>query len=315
MSGQSASMKLTEEDVRLMLAAGTHIGDSNCNFQMRQYVYGRKKDGAHVFYLDKTWEKLLLAARAICAVENPQDVAIVGTHVHSQRAVLKFAKYINAHAFAGRFTPGAFTNQIQKAFREPRLLICHDTRIDHQAVTESSYVNIPVIALCDADSPLRYVDIAIPCNNKSPHSIGLMFWMLSREVLRMRGTISRDMPWDVMVDLYFYRLPEEVEQEEKEQQAVQAATAVPISTITGAGTMSTAGLVGFPTDADDNMDWGTNWENDQQGAGVKAPGGYGAVGEPGAPTPAAAVQPTALKPGADWSNADGDDWNNAESWT
>lgn len=44
------------------------------------------------------------------------------------------------------------------------------------------------------------------------HSVGLMWWMLAREVLRMRGTISREHPWDVMPDLYFYRDPEEVRQ-------------------------------------------------------------------------------------------------------
>lgn len=37
-----------------------------------------------------------------------------------------------------------------------------------------------------------------------------MWWMLAREVLRMRGTISRELKWDVMVDLYFYRDPEDV---------------------------------------------------------------------------------------------------------
>lgn len=42
------------------------------------------------------------------------------------------------------------------------------------------------------------------------HSVGLMWWMLAREVLRMRGTISREHPWEVMPDLYFYRDPEEV---------------------------------------------------------------------------------------------------------
>ncbi|CDQ58282.1 unnamed protein product [Oncorhynchus mykiss] len=46
-------------------------------------------------------------------------------------------------------------------------------------------------------------------------TLGLMWWMLSSEVLTMRGTISREHPWEVMPDLYFYRDPEEIEKEEQ----------------------------------------------------------------------------------------------------
>ena len=63
-------------------------------------------------------------------------------------------------------------------------------------------------------TPSSYIDVAIPCNNKSVHSIGLVWWLLAREVLRLRGTLQREATWEVMPDLYFYRDPEEAQKEE-----------------------------------------------------------------------------------------------------
>jgi len=227
MSGGLDVLALKEEDVTKFLACGTHLGATNVDFQMEQYVYKRKPDGVYIINLRKTWEKLLLAARAIAAIENPADVCVISARPYGQRAVLKFASYVGATPIAGRFTPGAFTNQFQAAFREPRLLVITDPRMDHQPVTEASYVNIPVIAMCNTDSPVKFVDIAIPCNNKSSHSIGVMWWMLAREVLRLRGTISREVPWEVMVDLFFYRDPEEAEKEEQAALEAKQQSAAP----------------------------------------------------------------------------------------
>jgi small subunit ribosomal protein SAe len=216
----------TEDDIRKLLTCRVHLGTKNLLSDMERYVYARRKDGIHIIDLHMTWQKLILAARVLVAIENPQDICAISARPYGQRAVLKFSHYTGAQCIAGRYTPGAFTNQIQEKYIQPRVLLITDPRIDHMSVLESAYVNIPVIGFCDTDSPIRNIDLVIPCNNRGPKAVGMLYWMLTREILRMRGTIARSVPWEIKVDLFFYRDAEEMRKKEEEllqqQQAQQS---------------------------------------------------------------------------------------------
>ncbi|KAL1403252.1 hypothetical protein pipiens_020506, partial [Culex pipiens pipiens] len=96
--------------------------------------------------LGRTWEKLQMAARCIASIEYPGEM----------------------FAFSLRHGP------LHVRCHEPRLLILTIPLTDHQPVTVVSYVNITVFSFCYTDSQLKFVDIAIPCNTKSPHFISLM---------------------------------------------------------------------------------------------------------------------------------------------
>lgn len=92
-------LQMKVETVLKFLAAGTHSGGTQLNFQMRRYIYKRKSDSIYIINLKNLGE-----AHAIIAVKNPADVSIISSRNISQQTRI-----------SGRITPRTLSNLIQVA--------------------------------------------------------------------------------------------------------------------------------------------------------------------------------------------------------
>merc|ERR1712226_1556662 len=205
-----------EKDLLRLIHSECHLGNTNYHSSMERYVNHVTPEGVPIFKVEETYNKIRLAARLIAALPNLEDVIVVSSRDLGQRAVIKFATFTGCMATSNaRWTPGVLTNYNTRQFKEPRLMVVVDTYADRKAIIEASYMNIPVIALTNSDSSLQYVDVAIPCNNKSTHSISMIFWLLAREVMILNGQLRKDEEWDVKVDLFYYKTVDEQKEQEK----------------------------------------------------------------------------------------------------
>jgi small subunit ribosomal protein SAe len=261
----------TADDLYKLVVSNMHKGSANtCSMGMEKYTC-KASGNATMFDARKMWQKLTLAARIIAAVPNPEDVCVISKNEIGHRALLKFSHYTGSTSITGRFSPGTFTNHSQQGFREPAVIVVANPHDDIQAIRESSFVGIPVIAMCDADSSLRNIDCAIPCNNKGINAIGTTWWFLAREVLRLRGSEPRNTEWEVMPDLFFFRDPEAIKKQEDEEQAqvIEAEVKDDDNNVVDdfqQGNWEQAGETAFDSGLNQNADWATEGTTKAAGA-------------------------------------------------
>ena len=176
------------------LAAGCHIGTQVKTRDMEPFVYRQRPIGLYVLDVRKTDERIRVVGKYIARV-NAAKIAVVSGRVYGKRPVETFAHYLGANAFTERFIPGTFTNQNisgPRTYVEPELVILTDPRTDQQALSEAARIGVPVIALCDTDNVTTNVDLVVPTNNRGRKSLALIYYLMTRQVLREKGDIPED---------------------------------------------------------------------------------------------------------------------------
>lgn len=175
------------------LAAGIHIGTSQKNADMKPYIYRVRADGLYVLDVKRTDERIRHAAKFLARFQ-PEKILVVSRRQYGQKPIEDFAKLTGATAIAGRFIPGTMTNPNLESFMEPHVVVATDPRGDEQSLKEAAKIGIPVVALCDTDNAMAGVDVVIPANNKGKKALAIVYWLLAREILKARGTLTDDFP-------------------------------------------------------------------------------------------------------------------------
>jgi small subunit ribosomal protein S2 len=188
---------LIDEDT--FLTCGVHIGTKQKSKDMEPYVHKVREDGLRILNVNLTSEKIVEAAKFL-KEQEPQDVLVVSARQYGWKPAKKFANTCGFRCIAGRFTPGRLTNPEMRHFIEPKIIILTDPAADAQAFREAINIKIPVIAMCDSNNLTNNVDLIIPGNNKGRRSLALIYWLLSREILRIRGELGTDEDLEETID-------------------------------------------------------------------------------------------------------------------
>ena len=174
-----------------LLSAGIHIGTKVKTKDMEPFIYRVRPDGLFVLDLNKTDERIRIAAKFLARIE-PSKIAVVAARLYAREPVRKFCKAVGCIPITGRFVPGMLSNPLYPNRIEPDVIVVSDPRADSQAVEEASILGIPIVALCSTDNNFSNVDLVIPTNNKGRRALAVIYWLLARQVMRERGEIPPD---------------------------------------------------------------------------------------------------------------------------
>ena len=179
--------------------SGVNIGTKQKSADMGRFIDTVNSDGLYLLNLNQTDSRIRIIASFLNQFE-PSQIMVVSARQYGQRPARMFAEAIGALSAVGRFIPGSLTNQALRSYKEPDVLFVTDPASDQQSLREAVNTGLPIVGLVDANNKLRNVDVALPANNKSRHSLALIYWLLSREVLKLRGATT-DEAWAEANDL------------------------------------------------------------------------------------------------------------------
>ena len=197
----SAGSKELLVPAELYRRAGVIFGTQICTSYMKRFVHKILPDGFYLLDTYKIDERLRIAANFLSKFE-PEKIAVVAVRLYGQKPARMMCERVGCKAITGRVIPGIFTNPKLEYYMEPDVVLITDPRTDRQALAEASKIGVPVVAFVDTDNKIENIDLIIPANNKGRRSLALLYWILTREILRNRGEIGPTDSLDVEYEAF-----------------------------------------------------------------------------------------------------------------
>ena len=170
--------------------AGIYLGTRVVTPNMRPFVYRRRADGLAIFNTDTIDEKLKEGIEYMSKFA-PEDIILVCKRQAGWEAAEKFSQLTGIRVFTKKYPAGILTNKKLPNFFENELTIIMDQWVDKNALNDTLRVRKKVLMVCDTNNFSQWADQIIIGNNKSPKSLGLIFYLLTRGYCKARGLNKR----------------------------------------------------------------------------------------------------------------------------
>jgi small subunit ribosomal protein S2 len=175
---------------------GIYLGTRVVTPSMKPFVYRRRADGLAIFNTDIIDEKLEEGIKYLSDFA-PEEVILVCKRQAGWRSAEMFSKLTGIRVFTKKYPAGILTNIKLPDFFENELTIICDSWLDRNALQDTVNVKRKVLMVCDTNNFAKGADKIIIGNNKSPKSLGVIFYLLARGYCKARGIEANipDMDW------------------------------------------------------------------------------------------------------------------------
>jgi len=143
-----------------------------------RYVHYKTRYGYHMINLYKSYKKIIYSLSVIFSQNNLNSIALVDVKSFSQLAARKFCKVTGIKGFFKNYYSGSFTNSRRlDAFKA---VIISEPKAEARVVHELKSTHKPIIAICNTDNSLRFLDFPIILNTNSKFSSTVLYYTIAK---------------------------------------------------------------------------------------------------------------------------------------